>query len=107
MTPIPEEDEKGSFREGNAEKTTTMDATQLSVQPNPANNKVVIDIPTAWAKESTIELYNNVGMLLQKIECNNISTFSIDISNYADGFYSIILRQNNATIAQKKLIIQH
>ncbi len=107
LTPIPEEMEKGNFREGNAEKTTTMDATQLSVQPNPANNKVIVDIPMAWTKESTIELYNNVGTLLQKIECNNLSTHSIDSSNYSDGFYTILLRQKNIPIAQKKLIIQH
>lgn len=72
----------------------------ISVFPNPANVKIIIECTS----QSEIEILNIEGQLVKKLTTNDISTI-VDLSNLSGGIY-IIKARNQRGIAIKKLIKQ-
>jgi hypothetical protein len=62
----------------------------LKVYPNPTNNILTIVLPHP-TEEFTLSVYSSLGQELYK----NSSQTSIDISNFVNGIYFLIVKQND------------
>ena len=76
--------------------------------PNPTTGVVNITFNTNEAKDFSIEVYNSIG---GRIACGYPDLFGkdvtaqLDLSNYAKGFYSVVVKTDN-NIITKGLILK-
>ena len=75
--------------------------SEISIYPNPANSQLFISGLNEELIEN-LEIYNNLGQLVQSRNNINSST-GIDISTLTDGFYYINIRSSGNKIAKKRL----
>ncbi|OZI07305.1 hypothetical protein BWI93_14805 [Siphonobacter sp. BAB-5385] len=81
-------------------------AGQVSVYPNPANNKVVVKIPQV-SKEVTVQLFNaswqhtNVPAVLRD------SNYELDVTQLTPGLYFLQITAGQGSQSVQKLLIQH
>jgi HYR domain/Secretion system C-terminal sorting domain/SprB repeat len=82
-------------------------AVTLSLYPNPANDIVNIDGSAFKGRAVTIEIFNQLGMVVKTLKIQEANDFpiSVPLDGIADGFYAIILR-SNGEIRTNKLIIK-
>ena len=73
----------------------------INIYPNPAQNNLIIE-NISPNKDATLSIYNIQGQLLSRKTLIQTKT-SIDISNFADGFYYVTL-QTDKGITTKKFI---
>ncbi|WP_084626025.1 T9SS type A sorting domain-containing protein [Flavobacterium soli] len=86
--------------------TPSFTTSNCSLSPNPTSGTVQLHYDLGVA-ESTVELYDLTGrMLIQKDLTANKGTETLDISNYADGMYIVVLKNGNEILYQQKLIIK-
>jgi hypothetical protein len=80
-----------------------IDENSISVNlyPNPTNGSFMIEC----SEMTTVEVFNMVGQLVEKIDVNANST-SIDASSWAKGVYSIRIATADSNIVVKQLIKQ-
>jgi len=65
----------------------------IKIYPNPASNSVNIDIDDQYLdKISDIRLMSSYGLTLGKITGNNGRTYKLDMANYPDGIYFILVK---------------
>ena len=79
----------------NFEYDETVEKTEISgftLYPNPARD--ILTVISSTKVKATIEIFNGIGSLLQKVEMNDIET-KIDVSSLSSGVY--ILRLTNGT----------
>lgn len=79
-------------------------ANQIKVYPNPAKEKVTIELGFA-SKYVTIEIQNVLGQMLNYYSASESLT-SINTSNYGSGIYFINIKLDNKTVQVRKLIIE-
>lgn len=72
---------------------------KISIFPNPANNEINIILPSNY--NTQIEISNSMGQVIFKAQNKN----KIDISNLANGFYFISVKQGQQSYTQK--LIKH
>jgi endoglucanase len=72
---------------------------QISVYPNPANNRVFIKT----TEPATIEVYNVVGEFMQVVKGSN-EIVEINISSFASGIYFAKMQWGDGTSAIRKFI---
>lgn len=80
----------------------------LKIFPNPSNDLVTFLFTTTINKTFSLSIYDMFGREQKNIVFENNSfskTFSV--TNFAPGIYECIVRDNNFSVAQKKLIIIH
>lgn len=73
------------------------------IYPNPAADNFQVDIPSIEG-EILITIYNLDGQLILKRTISNKT--SIDVSDFSNGIYTILLTTGNSTI-NKKLVVVH
>jgi hypothetical protein len=85
----------------------TFTTPNLTIYPNPANDKVKVILDNAKAENVSIEITNQFGQTLKSVEAGNHSFInqSVDVSGLASGIYFVKTSVGNKT-ATKKLIIQ-
>ncbi|MGB0886832.1 MAG: T9SS type A sorting domain-containing protein [Vicingaceae bacterium] len=78
---------------------------EVSVYPNPTNNKFVVNLKGALLQETTVSVYNVTGKLVynQKITANQLS---INTENWANGIYQIRIENATQSISEK-MVVQH
>jgi hypothetical protein len=76
----------------------------FSVYPNPVNASLTID--AKQVKNATLSLYDNTGKMVysQQVDQENNT---IDLSSYKEGFYLLMLRDENNKTSFQKIMIQH
>ena len=89
---------------GNNKYLTTVteinQGSQLSIFPNPANNKLTIQCPVTGAAKATLSLYNSMGRPVREYTITNGSS-TIDISNLPPGIYLVKLLVNDEIYSNK------
>jgi len=75
----------------------------VNIFPNPTNQNSVLTFTQARAGEISIEIYNAAGSMIQKLYNGFIpegfTSFPLDLSNFANGLYSIrIYNQQNSFV---------
>lgn len=80
------------------------EASNVSVYPNPLNDKLTIIIKTNDYKQVNLKIFNALGQQVFAQEIFN-DTETIDISNFSEGIYFARLTSDNQTFYEKKIII--
>lgn len=75
---------------------------QLQVYPNPANNKIEIQIPENF-KNASLTIYNVSGQSVLKTEVNEIIN-SINISELSEGVYTLVAQKGNDKTINRILV---
>ncbi|MCX6252052.1 MAG: T9SS type A sorting domain-containing protein [Bacteroidetes bacterium] len=79
----------------------------LSVYPNPTDGMVTLDISTKDLQVLDLKVVNNLGSLvyeLKDLRVQGSASRTIDLRNFPDGVYSILLYNNNTHILKKIVI---
>jgi len=74
----------------------------FSLHPNPAQNKIRIDVQEK--NDYTIFIYNEQGQLILQQKNSNFIKY-IDISNIDNGIYFVNLKMETGAVSTKKLVI--
>jgi hypothetical protein len=88
----------------NIEEVNTL---QVRVYPNPAEDKINIEIDNTGEQETVIELVTTTGTLIYRKEYrSNLDHFAgqIDVSGYARGMYFVRIRQGGGVYNGKIII---
>ncbi len=77
----------------------------FTIYPNPTANKVIIWLNNPVKTEGSIQIFNNIGELIETIELNNGSRFiEKDLSSYSTGLYLFKYSLENKLVGMKKVI---
>ncbi len=77
----------------------------ISLQPNPARNSVTVTLPD-WKANTGISVIDTKGNLLFKRTAMS-QRQNINTSTWANGEYTVIIREPNGRTTAKKLVIQN
>ena len=77
-------------------------ASQFNIYPNPA--KDVVKVTTVNGQQSTVKVYNTLGMLVDEIEINSNET-EINVSDYNPGVYFFNIQSEEFNVT-KKIIVE-
>ena len=77
----------------------------LSIFPNPVNDKFTVSI--VKGKSSEILIYNDIGILVERVLIKRRSQKIIDVTNWVSGLYIAVVMENGKQIGCKKLIVQN
>jgi len=80
------------------------------IYPNPASEQLTVDsrqLATGDQGFTKIELFNLLGYKIQVINLkeNGIKEVRMDVSDYPDGIYFVVIGLSEGTILTRKLII--
>ncbi len=75
----------------------------VNVFPNPANEKVMIDVGNATIKNMTLNIYNALGAVV-KATVMEQNKQQIDVSDLPNGLYMIEIRSSNGSSRSKVMI---
>jgi hypothetical protein len=76
----------------------------FSVNPNPANNYLVVNNENRSTTKQVVYIYNCLGSVVKKINADSFNTL-LNISNLQSGFYFCSLYINDKKVSSKKLVI--
>ena len=93
--------ELGCRRTANIKVTIDLPEDETVVYPNPANDKVEINMPLI----DEVETFNLVGMRMDHVIAER-KAVELDVNHYPSGVYIVHVRQLNNHY-YKKLVIQH
>lgn len=81
----------------------------VTVFPNPATDKVNIDFNLKNASDVAVEVTDITGKVVETLSLTNASvganTAELNVSNYATGIYSVVVKSNDGSVT-KKLVIR-
>ena len=83
-------------------KVNKVEDMNLSIYPNPA--KDVVKVTTVNGQQSTVRIYNILGMLVEEIEINSNET-EINVSDYNTGIYFFNIQTENGNVT-KKIVVE-
>ena len=78
------------------------ETSSFNVYPNPA--KDVVKVTTVNGQQSTVKVYNTLGMLVEEIEINSNET-EINVSDYNPGIYFFNIQTENGNVT-KKIVVE-
>lgn len=79
----------------------------ISVYPNPSSGKFNIDLGEVSSKNLVIELKSLDGKVIQRMNNNQITIETVDVTNVVSGIYLVEIVNGNNVIYQGKLSIQN
>jgi hypothetical protein len=79
---------------------------QITIYPNPANDVINILFDKPQQKNSSIQLFNNNGQLIQTVAIDGLPSKQINVSALPNGAYQIRITTSETTNTQK-IIVQH
>lgn len=81
---------------------STSNSSNIHVYPNPADKKLVIELPVL-SQNTQANIYNNEGKLMLSQKLYN-KTSQVDISNFRAGVYLIRVLTDNGNVSTLKII---
>lgn len=81
------------------------DQEAIKAYPNPASDILVVDIPKELKSESTLQIYNNAGQLINTVPINDLDRYMLDVKQYPAGLYSFIL--TGTKTYSSRFVVQH
>ncbi len=78
----------------------------VNVFPNPAKDYLKVELKNVKSSNAQFELIDMLGNRVFSKKLEGQSSFELDLSNVARGIYFYALKQDNVTIATKKLVVR-
>ena len=78
------------------------ETSSFNVYPNPASD--FVKVTTVNGQQSTVKVYNTLGMLVEEIEINSNET-EINVSDYNPGIYFFSIQTENGNVT-KKIVVE-
>jgi hypothetical protein len=85
-------------------KTGSAFEQPFEIYPNPTTSKINIRFES-HTDHSSINIYNSLGKLVHQLSKQTDNDLRIDVSEWLNGIYIIMIRDQNGTVGQKKFII--
>ncbi len=79
-------------------------STKFTLSPNPANDKIVINVENQEGYIFDIKIFNNNGMNILNTSFSN-SSIELNTSSYMNGIYYVVIYQEGNPLYMEKLII--
>jgi len=83
-------------------------ASTIHLFPNPATDNVRVQFTAQNSGDATLEVVDMNGRLIEMLALDNVvvgtNTVQLNVSDYANGIYSIVLRSNNSFNTTKLVI---
>lgn len=89
----------GAYEYSEYVNVSSITPTEVAIYPNPATNKLFIDLETNEIEDITI--YNSLGQFILKETSN-----TIDLSSLNTGIYPIVIKKKNGEVIIDKIIKQ-
>ena len=80
---------------------TETEDVNVMIYPNPA--KDFVKVSTVNGQQSTVKVYNTLGMLVEEIEINSNET-EINVSDYNPGIYFFSIQTENGNVTRKIVV---
>lgn len=77
----------------------------IKLMPNPANNKLIISWEGDMSGNSIIKITDQLGRLVYETKME-YSITEVDLQNLSQGFYNVMVENNEGKLTPKKLLIQ-
>ena len=79
----------------------------INVYPSPAKDIVTVDSKALSNLDFSIEIQNTLGQIVydKKYAASVNEKYQLDINSFTNGFYFINIKQENKTIAVKKIVV--
>ena len=71
-----------------------LEATSISVYPNPAKDKLVVKLDRSYTAATTIELFDVVGKLVM-VENTTAAVTNLNVSKLAKGVYTVVINSSD------------
>lgn len=94
---------QGYYRQANSEKLKPFE--DISLIPNPANEKVEIRFLNKTSEMTKIIISSTLGLQIDILSVSHKNSFVIDTKNSSPGIYFIEVFNNNEKIGTKMLIL--
>jgi hypothetical protein len=83
-----------------------VNVTKASIYPNPANDRIQVDLGTA--AKGTMTLYDVTGRAVSAYQLDGTNTkYFINTAAFASGQYTLIIQTENKTIQSQQVVISH
>jgi hypothetical protein len=102
---VKQMDVEGNIKFSTTEKAVLFNGNEpVLTYPNPANNKMYVELLDVENTEGVIEVYNMVGKLMftQRFTKAQVR-FEIDMSHVSDGAYILLVRPNDGKSRSTKV----
>jgi hypothetical protein len=96
-----------SYFSGTLKENCKDQASHFELLQNPVADAVAIRASTAKSNTVIVKMWDMQGRLLhefQKVLPKGVSIFTIDVSNYASGFYHLLITEGNGLLLLKKKV---
>jgi uncharacterized repeat protein (TIGR01451 family) len=99
--------QSGIYRTAGVDSSNSKnDFKAINIQPNPANDKVTINLIGKFEGLCNIEIKNTLGKTVLQKQMNCKEAVSVlDISAFAPGIYTIKINVNNSNFINSKLVV--
>ena len=79
----------------------TVEERNVNIYPNPARD--FVRVSTVNGQQSTVKIYNTIGMLVDEFEINS-DEIEINVSDYKSGVYFVKVSTINGSVIKKFII---
>ena len=86
----------------NTDGCAELSRANLNIYPNPA--KDFVKVSTDNGQQTTVKIYNTVGMLVEEVEMNS-EEIEINVSDYKSGIYFINISNEKSNVT-KKIVVE-
>ncbi len=95
----------GSERVSNEQRVFMPEVGSFGMYPNPANERVTLDVSDFVGQNVTVQLFNQLGKLVQTIEVDATSgLIDLNLSDLTSGFYGVSIESNGVKRSSKLLV---
>ena len=79
------------------------------IYPNPARNKVNIQLPDFDFQEGTVHIYNIFGQLIYTTSISQLNQgiLSIDLDGFENGIYVMAIQVNGLSLVSRQFVVEH
>lgn len=77
---------------------------EISITPNPASDQITLGFGNDSFSKGSAKIYNSIGQLMNEISFEASLYQTLDISNYATGFYNVVVMLDEKTYYNKVVV---